>query len=79
MRDHWPWWTRLLAQWAGMTEGKGHGPLELRLTTFDRRCARATVEKMLAWNPRRVVMAHGVWQRENGRDYLERAFSWLRP
>jgi hypothetical protein len=44
-----------------------------------RRCARATVEKMLAWNPNRVVMAHGIWQRENGRNYLERAFSWLLP
>ncbi len=79
LRDHWPWWTRRVAQMTGMTEGKGHGPPELRLTTMDRRSARATVEKMLAWNPRRVVMAHGVWQRENGRDYLERAFDWLRP
>ena len=79
LRNHWPWWTRLLARWAGMTESKGHGPLELRLTTVDRQSARATVKKMLAWIPRRAVMAHGVWQRENGRDYLERAFRWLSP
>ena len=79
LRDHWPRWTRLLAQFAGMTEGKGYGPLELRLTTLDRQSARAAVEKMLAWNPRRIVMAHGVWQRENGRDYLKRAFRWLHP
>ncbi len=78
LRDHWPW-MRFLALWAGMTEGKGYGPLELRLTTFDRRLARAAVRKMLAWNPRRVVMAHGVWQSENGRAYLERAFRWLHP
>ncbi len=79
LRDHWPWWTRLLAQLAGMTEGKGYGPLELRLSTIDRRSAREAVRKMLNWDPRRVVMAHGVWQRENGRQYLERAFNWLRP
>ena len=79
LRDQWPWWTRLLAQFAGMTEGKGYGPIELRLTTVDRRSARAAVEKMLSWNARRVVMAHGVWQRENGREYLQRAFNWLRP
>ena len=79
LREHWPWWTRRLAQLAGMTEGKGYGPLELRLTTMNCRSARAAVEKMLAWNPRRVIMAHGVWQRENGRDYLERAFGWLHP
>ena len=78
LRDHWPRWTRFLARLAGMTEGKGYGPLELRLSTIDRRSARAAVQKMLAWYPRRVVMAHGVWQRENGRKYLERAFRWLR-
>ncbi len=78
LREHWSWWQRPLAQLSGMTEGKGYGPLDLRLTAIHRRSARATVEKMLAWNPRRVVMAHGVWQPENGRDYLERAFCWLR-
>ncbi len=78
LHDHWSWWLRTLARLAGMIEGTGYGPLELRLTTTNRRQARATLGKMLAWRARRVVMAHGVWQRENGRAYLERAFSWLR-
>ncbi len=77
--EHWARWQRPLARLAGMIEGKGYGPLELRLTTLNRRLARDAVEKMLAWDPRRVVMAHGVWQRENGRAYLERAFRWVRP
>ena len=79
LREHWAWWQRPLARLSGMTEGKGYGPLEVRQTTMDRRSARKTVEKMLDWDPHRVVMAHGVWQRENGRDYLKRAFNWLRP
>ncbi len=79
LRENWSWWQRPLVRLAGMTEGTGYGPLELRLSTFDRRSARATVQKMLAWAPRRVVMAHGVWQKENGREYLQRAFDWLRP
>jgi len=62
-----------------VTAGKVYGPLELRLATVDRRSARATVKKMLAWNPHRAVMAYGVWQRENGRDYLEPTFRWLNP
>ncbi len=79
LQEHWAWWQRPFARQAGMTEGKGYAPTDLRLSTIHRRSARATVEKMLAWNPRRVVMAHGVWQPEDGRRYLERAFSWLRP
>ena len=79
LHEHWPWWLRPIVRLAGMTEGNGYGPPELRLTTIDRRPARAAVKKMLGWNPRRVVMAHGVWQRDNGRAYLERAFGWLRP
>jgi hypothetical protein len=77
LHNHWSWWQRPLARLAGMTEGTGYGPLELRLTTLDRSQARAALEKMLAWQARRVVMAHGVWQRDNGRAYLERAFHWL--
>ncbi len=77
LREHWPGWLRPITQLAGMTEGRGYAPPELRLTMMDRQPARAAVRKMLGWNPRRVVMAHGVWQRDNGRKYLERAFAWL--
>lgn len=28
-------------------------------------------------NPERVVMAHGEWQQQDGRAYLEKAFAWL--
>jgi hypothetical protein len=79
LRERWTWWQRPLARLSGMTEGKGYGPQELRLTTIHRQTARAAVRKMLAWDPRRVVMAHGVWQREKGRQYLKQAFAWLRP
>ena len=79
LREHWAWWQRPLAALAGMIEGKGYGPLELRLTLMDRQIAREALGKMLAWDPRRVVMAHGVWQRENGRQYLQSAFNWLMP
>ena len=44
---------------------------------FHRSQARAALRKMLAWDPQRVIMAHGEWQHENGRAYLERAFAWL--
>ena len=78
LRDHWPWWLRPLAKLDGITEGQGFAPLEWRLSFFDRRPARAALRKVLGWNAERVIMAHGVWQKENGSAYLERVFRWLR-
>jgi hypothetical protein len=30
-----------------------------------------------AWNPERLVVAHGEWVRSGGRDVLERALAWM--
>jgi hypothetical protein len=32
---------------------------------------------VLGWNYRRVVVAHGVWARENGHALLKKSFRWL--
>jgi hypothetical protein len=32
---------------------------------------------MLGWNPQRLIIAHGQWVRENGREALARALSWV--
>jgi hypothetical protein len=77
LRRQWSWWQRLLARFDGITEGQGFAPLEWRLSFFNRAPARAALRKMLGWQPRQVVMAHGEWQRENGSAYLERVFRWL--
>ena len=70
--------TAVLAVWK-ITEGYGYAPLEWRLSWLNREPARQALQKLLSWNPEQVVMAHGEWQRENGRAYLERAFDWLGP
>ena len=77
LRSRWSWWQRPLAKLGGITEGQGFAPLEWRLSFLNRRPARAALHKMLGWQPRRVIMAHGVWQQENGTAYLERTFRWL--
>jgi len=75
--EHWRPWQRLLARLWKITVGHGYAPLELRLSWLNRSVAREALAAMLALNPRRVVMAHGEWQRDNGRVYLEQAFAWL--
>ncbi|MGI9415288.1 MAG: DUF4336 domain-containing protein [Hyphomicrobiales bacterium] len=74
---HWTWWQRPIARLWKITVGYGYAPLEWRLSFIDRKPARDALDRMLAWDPRRVVMAHGEWQRTGGRAYLERAFAWL--
>ena len=77
LKTHWTAPARVMARAWGITEGRGYAPLEWRVSWFRRASARRALAKMLAWNPERVIMAHGEWQREGGRSYLERAFSWL--
>jgi hypothetical protein len=52
-------------------------PLEWRLSFLRRKATRAARDRLLACNPRHVIMAHGEIQRENGQAFLERAFAWL--
>jgi hypothetical protein len=74
---HWRWWQRPIARWWKIVEGYGYAPLEWRLTFRDRATARHAAERMLAWRPERVIMAHGTWQPDAGAAYLRRAFGWL--
>ena len=74
---HWSWWQRPIARVWKIVVGYGYAPLEWRLSFIRREHARTALRKMLAWDPQRVIMAHGEWQKENGRAYLERAFAWL--
>jgi hypothetical protein len=79
LQKHWSRWQRVLARFWRIVEGYGYAPLEWRLSFLKRGYARAALRKMLGWAPRRVVMAHGVWRREDGLAYLKQAFAWLRP
>ena len=79
LNAHWSGWKRAIARLWKITEGYGYAPLELRATWFKRRGARQSLHRLLVLNPKQVVMAHGEWQRDRGREYLEQAFAWLMP
>lgn len=76
LKAHWPWWMRPIARIWKIVEGYGYAPLEWRIT-FNKKKARAAKENVIAWDPERVIMAHGEWIKSKGRAYLERAFAWL--
>ncbi len=77
LQKHWGWLSRRVAKLWRITEPWGYAPLELRLSWTDKAPARRALDALLAKDPRRVIMAHGEWQREDGRAYLEKAFAWL--
>jgi hypothetical protein len=77
LKGHWPWWLRWIARRVGMVEGKGYGPIELRLTFRNRAEARAKVLALIGEGPERVVVAHGEIVRSGGAAWLRRAFAWL--
>lgn len=76
---HWRPWQRRLAAWWKITGDHGYAPLEWRPSWLDRRPARRALGRLLSWQPSRVIMAHGVWQKRDGCAYLRRAFAWLSP
>lgn len=76
--NNWAPWQRLLARLSKIVEGEGCAPLDWRLSFIRRRMLREAKAKILSWNPQKVIMAHGEWQAANGREFLVRAFAWIR-
>ena len=67
---------RWLTWLGGAQDPDGQMPRDMRLT-YPRTELRRAVETMIAWNPERIVLAHGRWYETNGTAELLRAFRWL--
>jgi hypothetical protein len=70
-------WRRMVMTLDGVVGPNGSTPREWRLSFWNRAAARRARQKVLDWNPRRVLIAHGEWVRDDGRAVLERALAWL--
>lgn len=70
-------WQRRLMRLDGLLGPDGSTPREWRLSFWNRRAARRALERALAWNPERIVIAHGTWVRRDGREALRRSLAWL--
>jgi hypothetical protein len=70
------WWMRWLTRLGGAQDPRGSMPRDMR-ATYPRAVLRAALERMLAWEPERIVLAHGRWYDRDGTAELRRAFAWL--
>lgn len=69
---------RRLLLWAGVADQDGRRPLDMGLAFLLRaKTLRAAVERMIEWNPERVILAHGRWFSSGGTDELRRVFRWV--
>jgi hypothetical protein len=69
---------RIFTAISGVTAPNGGTPRYLRLVVLPKRAqARAAAERMLAWQPERVIFSHGRWFERDGTAALKRALSWL--
>jgi hypothetical protein len=61
----------------GLVGERGSTPREWRATFLPRGPARAARARALAWEPERLVIAHGACARENATQILTRALAWI--
>ena len=67
-----------LVRLAGAADPDGKAPIDLRLTFLGgKKEARSTFERMVGWEPEKVIMAHGHPYEREGTAELRRAFRWL--
>ena len=69
-------WLRWLMRIGGVAAPHGGLPRDLR-ATFPRAGLKLAVEEMIAWNPERILLAHGQWIDRGGAAALATAFRWL--
>ena len=76
-RDLLSGWRAVAAKLDLMTGSAPAVPRKFRLAFTDRRAARASAAKILAWPAEKVLMAHGTPVEKHARQFIHRAFSWL--
>ena len=67
----------VVARLDGVSAPNPGAPREWRATFFNRRAARASLERILAWPIERVLIAHGGSVTTEGAAFVRSAFGWL--
>jgi len=70
---------RLVLMLMGIAEPDGKTPPDWRATFRNRAAARESLAQILAWQPDKIILAHGRCYETNGTAELRRAFRWLKP
>ena len=67
----------LIMRSIGIVGENGKTPLELRATYLRRAQARASRERLLAWQPKQLIVAHGACAERDATSVLNRSLAWI--
>lgn len=70
-------WKGLLMRIDGLVGPHGSTPREWRLSFLNRRPARAARQKVMNWEPDRLLIAHGECVKSCAREVISDALSWI--
>lgn len=77
-RSKTPWWMWPMIRMAGIGAPRGGMPRDMRMTfAGNEDLLREDVLRMILWNPKRVILAHGKWFEADGAIEMKRSFRWL--
>ncbi len=72
-------WRGALAKIGGIVYPDYGAPRELRAAFWRRVQARKALRRVLDFAPERVIIAHGEMARQDGANFVQKAFRWLSP
>jgi hypothetical protein len=70
-------WRALVARLDLMTAPEPAVPRKFRVAFTDREVARQSLQHVLAWPARKIIIAHGPPITNDGQAFIKRAFRWL--
>ena len=70
-------WKGRLMRWDGLVGAEGSTPREWRASFVRRGPAREARDKVLSWNPKRLLIAHGECADTRATEIIVRALSWM--
>jgi glyoxylase-like metal-dependent hydrolase (beta-lactamase superfamily II) len=71
------WLRNLLTRLAGVAWPHGGVPIDIRLSFLNRKAARESRRKLLAWDFDKLILAHGECVETGAKEFVRRAFRWL--
>jgi hypothetical protein len=70
-------WKGFVARLGGIVSPHPGTPGDWRSSFLNRKGARAALDRVLAWQPEQVVIAHGIPVRNDGVGFIRRGLGWL--
>jgi hypothetical protein len=70
-------WKRIVLKLGGLLGERGGTPRDWRASFLRHRQARTALQKVLAWNPERLLIAHGCCAQTGATQIIEAALGWI--